>query len=57
MVVEPVHSISILGHIVFCLLDVMFLRVEELFYLIFFAARRFSYLSIQATSKYSADCI
>lgn len=36
MVVEPVHSVSILGHIVFCLLDVMFLRVEELFYLIFF---------------------
>lgn len=29
MVVEPVHSFSIPGRIAFCLLDVMFLRVEE----------------------------
>lgn len=35
MVVEPVHSIRILGRIVFRLLDVIFLGVEELFYSIF----------------------
>ena len=32
MVVEPMHSIRILGRVVFRLLDVIFLGVEELFY-------------------------
>jgi hypothetical protein len=35
MVVESMHSIRILGRIVFRLLDVIFLGVEELFYSIF----------------------
>jgi hypothetical protein len=35
MVIEPVHSIRVLGSIVFRLLNVIFLGVEELFYSIF----------------------
>jgi hypothetical protein len=35
MVVEPVHSIRILGRIVSRLFDVIFLGTEELFYSIF----------------------
>jgi hypothetical protein len=35
MVVEPMHSVSVLGSITFCLLDVIFLGVEEFFNSIF----------------------
>jgi hypothetical protein len=51
MVVEPAHSVSVLGSITFCLLDVSFLGVEELFYLIFFAACRFPHLYKPLRSK------
>jgi hypothetical protein len=32
MVAEPVHSVSILSSVSFCLLDIILLGVEELFY-------------------------
>jgi hypothetical protein len=35
MVIEPIYSIRILGSIVFRLLNVIFLGIEELFYSIF----------------------